>query len=139
MSSCPFCGAKIEPKHKFCSSCGKKLPTSERFNLPFDPRAFALFSQGANLQQEGKIEEAIECYDAALKISPNAKEIIFSKQLALQLLESDDRYIRKRIMRDKPESQQKLLKIYSDIVEIINTSLNDFPSYKEEISLNKED
>jgi tetratricopeptide (TPR) repeat protein len=139
MSFCPFCNTKIKVTSKFCTSCGKRIPASTKKRMPLDPAAFILFKKGANLQAEGKLEEAIECYDAALKINPNSKEILFSKQTALHLLEKDVRYIRKRIIEEKPESQQKLLKISSDIEEIIKSSLNEIPSFKEDLIIGKED
>lgn len=139
MKYCPFCGAQIKGVGKFCTKCGKKLDTSENESLPMSREALELFRKGANLQAEGKPEEAIEYYDAALKINPNVKEILFSKQTALQLLERDDRYLRNKIMKEQPQSQQKLLNIFYKVEEIIKSSLKDIPSFKEEITFKRED
>lgn len=139
MNFCPFCGAQINKKGNYCTKCGEKLPTSTEKNKSMSPEVFNLFKKGANLQAEGKVEEAIEYYDAALKLNPNVEEILFSKQTALQLLERDDRYRRKKIQEEKPESQQRLLNIFYEVEEIIKDSLNDILSFSEEIKIEKED
>jgi tetratricopeptide (TPR) repeat protein len=96
MNFCPFCGAQIKVKDKFCTSCGKEIPATVKKRVPFDQTVFTLFKKGENLHRQGKLKEAIECYNAALKINPNAKEILLKKQIALQLLERDNQYIRKK-------------------------------------------
>ena len=139
MKYCPFCGAQIKDIGKFCTKCGKKLAASENKSLPMSREALELFRKGANLQAAGKPEEAIEYYDAALKINPNVKEILFSKQTALQLLERDDRYLRNKISKEKPQSQQKLLNIFYEVEEIIKSSFKDIPLFKKDINIAQED
>lgn len=139
MKYCPFCGSQIKRVGKFCTSCGKKFPTLAEKNTHMSPEVFNLFVNGVFLQAEGRLKEAIEFYDAALKINPNIKEIQFNIEIARQLLERDDNYIRSKIMKEKPESQQRLLNVFYEVEEIVKSSLRGIPSFQEEIEFGKED
>lgn len=82
---CPKCGSSCSPQHKFCKKCGYSLKKSSPELIKLSdvsssqkgiPLWEQLYDEGTNLMNARRHEEALEKFQAALRINKTDSELL---------------------------------------------------------------
>jgi tetratricopeptide (TPR) repeat protein len=100
--NCLSCGAIIFIHDKGCKYCGTTNPEYR----PQDSEINALLEKGQNAHHNEHYAEAIDCYNRALDIDPNAFEVYFYLAASYSLLKRNEEAIKamEKAQRLRPDN-----------------------------------